>query len=320
MADIDRPQGAVALEMRTRIVVLGGAARVALRARRHGGVLAVFRRSFYVRFGTDLVCVGPLALGRGPLNVLHAGVDSVSWLDRGLAPNAEVRCDGCTLEVDARFTFDFAGADVWRAPAAPRAAIASLGAGIQRLAVATRQRSPGGLAALLWLPANPPTENAPEADDPLLRAAMPPVAALRDWLAAMLDGVHAPLPTLGALIGLGPGLTPSGDDYLCGAMAALHYLGRADIASRLAANVLPRLSQTNLISAAYLRCAAAGDASSVLFDVLDCLPAADDALMAQRLDAVDRIGHTSGWDCLAGAAAVCAEMATHARAEAQAGG
>jgi hypothetical protein len=293
----------------TPIASLGNAARATLHAGRGGSVLAVFRRSFYVCFGTDLVCVGPLALGRGPLNALYATPDSASWLDRGLAPGAEVRSHGRGLEVDDRFAFDFATADVWQPPAAPLSAIASLDAGVQLLAAMARQRSPGGLGALLWLPANVLNEKAFEAVDPLLRAAMPPVAALRRWLAAALAQVEAPPPAIDALIGLGPGLTPSGDDFLCGAMAALHYLRRADVASRLAAIVLPRLSATNLISAAYLRCASTGDASSVLFDVLDCLRAADEVLLAQRLDAVDRVGHTSGWDCLAGAVAVCAEIA-----------
>lgn len=310
MEAVDRRDGAATLESSMPIAVLGNAARTTLRASRHGSVLAVFRRSFYVRFGIDLVCVGPVALGRGPLNALYATIDPVSWLDRGLAPGAEVRSDGGRLEVDGRFVFDFATADVWQPPVAPLSAIASLHAGVQLLAAAARQSSPGGLGALLWLSANVLDNDARGVRDPLLRAAMPPVAALRGWLASVLADVDAPLPAIGTLIGLGPGLTPSGDDFLCGTMAALHYLGRAGVASRLAAIVLPRLSETNLISAAYLRCASTGDASSVLFDVLDCLSGADSALLAQRLDAVDRVGHTSGWDCLAGAAAVCAELAT----------
>jgi hypothetical protein len=300
----------------TPISSVGNAARGTLHAGGAGSVLAVFRRSFYVRFGSDLVCVGPLALRRGPLNALYATVDPVSWLDSGLAPGAEVRSDGRRLEVDDRFAFDFGPADVWEPPAAPLSAIAPLDAGVQLLAAMARQRSPGGLGALLWLPANTLDENAFEASDLLLRAALPPVAAVRRWLAAALARVEAPPPAIDALIGLGPGLTPSGDDFLCGAMAALHYLHRADVASRLAAIVLPRLSATNLISAAYLRCASTGDASSVLFDVLDCLHAADELLLAQRLDAVDRVGHTSGWDCLAGAGAVCAEIAVFRSAHA----
>lgn len=309
MEDADRTDGDATVESSTRIVVLGNAARTILRESRHGSVLAVFRRSFYVRFASQVVCIGPLGLGRGPLNALYASFDRVPWLARPLSPGAEVRSAGGRLEVDDRFAFDFVTADVWQAPAAPLSAIVSLPAGVQLLAAAARQRAPGGLGPLLWLSANALDDDAHRAREPLLRAAMPPVGALRRWLASVLRGIAAPLPAIGALIGLGPGLTPSGDDFLCGTMAALHYFGRGDVASRLAAIVAPRLAETNLISAAYLRCASAGEASSVLFEVLGCLPAADTALLAQHLDAVDRVGHTSGWDCLAGAGAVCAELA-----------
>lgn len=318
MEAANRTGATATLGSSTPIVVLGNAARTTLRERRSGSVLAVFRRSFYVRFGSDLVCIGPLGLGRGPLNALHAPLDRVPWRERSLLPGAEVRSDAGRLEVDDRYAFDFATADVWQSPAAPSSSITALHAGMQLLATMARERSPGGLGALLWSSANALDDDGRGARDPLLRAATPPVAALRGWLASVLAGVDAPLPAIGALIGLGPGLTPSGDDFLCGTMAALHYLGRGDVASRLAAILSPRLSETNLISAAFLRCASAGEASSVLFDVLDCLPLADNALLAQRLDAVDRVGHTSGWDCLAGAAAVCVEFATPAPMQARA--
>jgi hypothetical protein len=109
------------------------------------------------------------------------------------------------------------------------------------------------------------------------------------------------------MIGLGLGLTPSGDDFFCGAMTALHYLGRKEIALLLAERVLPVAARdTNLISAAYLRCASAGQASGVLFDTLKSVLAGGDARLESRLDAVHAVGHTSGWDSLAGAAAACA--------------
>jgi hypothetical protein len=111
------------------------------------------------------------------------------------------------------------------------------------------------------------------------------------------------------LIGLGPGLTPSGDDFLCGAMATLRYLGRGEVAGRLAERVLPPArSGTSLISACYLRCAAQGEASEVLFNVLACVVSGGKDGLDAHLDAVDAVGHTSGWDSLAGAAAVCAAL------------
>ena len=286
--------------------------------RRQGRVLAVFRRSFYVRFGRDPVCIGPVALGAGPLNALCAMPGSASWSDRGIEANMEVVRAKASLHVGDRLRFDFAAADVWVPPTAPAVRPASLHTGLRLLAESAARRSPGGLGPLLWLAsAEPATCARASLSDPMLQAALPTVVAVRRWLASALAGDDTPLPAVDALIGLGGGLTPSGDDFLCGVMTALHYLGRKEIAARIAQSVLPLAARdTNLISAAYLRCAASGEASSVLFDVLACLAGAERALLEQRLDAVDRVGHTSGWDCLAGAVSVAAEIAARSSIEA----
>src|SRR5687767_5661849 len=49
--------------------VAGRFAREALAAG-EGEVCAVFRRSFYLRFGKSYACIGDASLGRGPLNAL----------------------------------------------------------------------------------------------------------------------------------------------------------------------------------------------------------------------------------------------------------
>lgn len=108
-----------------------------------------------------------------------------------------------------------------------------------------------------------------------------------------------------ALVGLGPGLTPSGDDFLVGFFAALHVadapgarwrtLGK-DVAARAAA-------RTNAISFAALRAAAEGrmrsTISTLLSESMSGSPASTDA----ALDAVLAIGSTSGADLAGGAIA-----------------
>ena len=297
---------ALALE-NIAIVALGNDAGRILLANTHGEVLAVFRRSFYIRFGDDVVCVGPEGLRRGPLNALCTLADQLTWPSWGLVPGARVSRTGSTLRVGRDPAFDFAGAQIWQPPAAPAFSRATLQSGLALLAASARQRAPGGLGALLSaLPG--PFDETP--GDPLLQAALPPIRAIRSWMGAALAGSPAPPPPVESLIGLGPGLTPSGDDFLCGAMTALHYLGHAAIAQRLAQHALPVAARdTNLISAAYLRCASTGHASIVLFDALESLVVGGDAHLARRLDAVHAVGHTSGWDSLAGAATACAELA-----------
>jgi len=121
--------------------------------------------------------------------------------------------------------------------------------------------------------------------------AQPALEALQHWLAGNALGAEAEL-----LIGLGPGLTPSGDDYLGGMLVALRLLGRGAQADALWRWIEPRLTQrTSAISAAHLAAAASGQAHEALHEVLGGSP---------DLERLNAVGHCSGWDGLAGAVAV----------------
>jgi hypothetical protein len=104
-----------------------------------------------------------------------------------------------------------------------------------------------------------------------------------------------------ALAGLGPGLTPAGDDFLAGVMWGLRFSpdGRDvdTLCATIAAAAAPR---TTLLSAALLRTAGAGLADAhwhALFDALD-QDRGEDA--AAALEAVLSQGATSGADAWAG--------------------
>ncbi|MGE5170811.1 MAG: DUF2877 domain-containing protein [Rudaea sp.] len=296
------------------LVALGATALSTLRANERGRVLAVFRRSFYVAFGNDVVCIGPLELGRGPLAALYARHATFTSPGHGLDVDAEVVRAGESLAVGPRWRFDFATVDAWRPPAAPAHSLTTLRAGLQSLGAAARRRLPGGLGALLPALCAGARPLLSDSEHPLVRAATPAIGALCDWLKEALGGASSPPPAVDALIGLGAGLTPSGDDFLGGVMTALHHLGRADLARALAKPVLAcAVDGTSVISGAYLRCAAAGEGFEVLFDALACVLAGGGGRLDARLDALAEVGHTSGWDCLAGSIAVCGALA-HAHA------
>ena len=105
------------------------------------------------------------------------------------------------------------------------------------------------------------------------------------------------------LIGLGPGLTPSGDDFLGGLMLALHHVHREAQARGLWRWLEPRLRRTSAISAAHLAAGAAGEGHEVLHACLQALHSAD-ADWPSVLAQLDNVGHCSGWDSLAGLVAV----------------
>ena len=104
------------------------------------------------------------------------------------------------------------------------------------------------------------------------------------------------------LIGLGPGLTPSGDDFLGGALIALSLVYRQDIAALLYADLCPRLlTRTGPISRTHLAAASAGQGLEALHLAINSVIEGNVEMIPNRLHHIDRIGSSSGWDALAGA-------------------
>ena len=123
----------------------------------------------------------------------------------------------------------------------------------------------------------------------------------------LLDGLCAgadaagPAGAVTGLIGLGPGLTPSGDDLIGGMLIGLAGLGEFEQRDTIWRNVEPQLATaTSPLSAAHLRAAALGFGSAALHDLLGDLLKGDTHRLARHLDALGAIGHSSGFDALAG--------------------
>jgi hypothetical protein len=105
------------------------------------------------------------------------------------------------------------------------------------------------------------------------------------------------------LVGLGPGLTPSGDDALSGFLLALRHLGNRPLDLRLRTE-----GRTPDLSAALLEHAARGDGCDQVVGLLDAV--AGHTPVHDALADLLSVGHTSGADLslgvLAGAHAVLA--------------
>lgn len=98
------------------------------------------------------------------------------------------------------------------------------------------------------------------------------------------------------LIGLGIGLTPCGDDFLCGALAGLTLCNGWEhpFSVSLRALLLQHLSDTNQISAAFLQRALEQQFSTPILSL------ADFPTHQQIFDKFIQIGHSSGMDTLCG--------------------
>ncbi len=282
---------------RFEIAVMGRAARAAVAPASRGSVLAVFRRAFYVELdGGALACIGPPAMGAGPLNALAGLPDGLDWRASGLVAGAPAHVDATSLTIAGRFEFALDSAVEW-SPARPADGWSrdSLAAGLAALRCAAQGYDlSDGLARLVMPDA--------QGDDALIVRGRAGARALRKWIAG--DRTNGPATAVRALIGLGPGLTPSGDDLVGGAMIALRALGRADDATALAQWALPiARAATGKISLALLSCAAEGEGAEALHRTIAPIMAGDGDAIAAGIAALDAIGHSSGWDALAGAVA-----------------
>lgn len=146
---------------------------------------------------------------------------------------------------------------------------------------------------------------ASRADEPGPTALMPQLIARRTAMlrAALVRGDADAAQRHGqALLGLGPGLTPSGDDYLVGLFAVVHMPGSPCAAwvPVCAAIAAPASERTHAISVAALRAAAAGRVRESLSSFLLALVAGGHADVLPALSRVLAIGSSSGADMVEG--------------------
>lgn len=285
------------------VLEIGCLAREALAAAGAARVGAVFEHSFYIATPRQWMCVGSASMGSGPMNVRCAACGP-DWRASDLRVNDGVHIDPPCVHVRPGLALCFAGAPTWRPPPAPEPSRKRLRDGLAALEAVVDGRAPSeGLAALLGRPRS--GAQLP----PVAAAAREPSARLRERLRAAFASGETPAPRdlgcLESLLGLGPGLTPSGDDFIVGALVALHLLGCGELRDALWRSLRALAPEsTNEISGAHLSAAARGFASAALHDILNDVLAGNADRLDARIRAIDAIGHTSGWDALAGAVAV----------------
>ena len=124
----------------------------------------------------------------------------------------------------------------------------------------------------------------------------------KSWLFGALENHHVPITASPAsitdLIGLGPGLTSSGDDFLVGALALLDALAERKAHAALVRVIaaIPR-GLTSALSECLLKAAAAGHVGENLSRAVSAIVS---GMPDQAVAAIRKIGHSSGWDVMAG--------------------
>ena len=266
-----------------------------------GRTVAVFSSSFYVKLGQALVCIGGNTLTNGPVNVVSQAPSGIDWRVNGVQVGTLVQTSPGHLHVAGGPTFSWADAELWRPPVQPSEwSPQTLREGLNELVQLAAARIPDqGLGYYIL-------SDKPDASNIVSDFALIPIRHFRDWVRQSLVGRDTPLPEtlrkIVPLLGLGPGLTPSGDDFLGGAMIVLHLLARPTMALAIAELIDQFAGQaTTSISIAHLEAAAEGHGSVQLHDAINGIVAGKQGINDDLLSAIDRIGHCSGWDALAGA-------------------
>lgn len=103
------------------------------------------------------------------------------------------------------------------------------------------------------------------------------------------------------LLGLGPGLTPSGDDFLVGCLHALWLSYPSDQARSIAASVKAwARGRTTTLSRAWIEAAARGEAAEHWHVLFDSLASGVPRRILSSAGKLLKVGHSSGADSLVG--------------------
>jgi hypothetical protein len=266
----------------------------------HAGVDAIRVQSIYrsvVNFSTadGLLTVASPEGGGLPNGILaDLGPD---WREIGMQSGMPALASGGAIRVpDAGLEIQFDGAARWSPRLRSAADDADTAAARwRRRAAATRATARGcasaaGFGGLL-------REDAPHDPVGVLGVARP---ILSELAVALEAGDRTRAAEVAArLVGLGPGLTPSGDDVLVGIEAALHALARPS-AGFLALAMNDVEGRTTAVAATLLRHAGAGEFAERLHALLAALLGSDDEAIPAAIDRAVAWGATSGTDCLLG--------------------
>ena len=267
----------------------------------HGSVVAAFESSLYVESAMGIACLVPPSAHRGPLNVVLPAFRPGTPELRGAA----WRRDRSNLLVDGLGSFAISPREEWIPPRLQPASPCALREGLASMRGALAARALRGevLSHVLGPPFGHSSPGLPGA------SAMPgalaahfgqSVPALSQWLDEMVSGRGTPGPApVADLLGAGGGLTPSGDDCIVGILVALHALGEFGAAASVARFVARHAPhRTTRLSAAHLAAACAGEAIEPVHGAIEAI--ATVASPEPALDSLERFGHGSGFDALAG--------------------
>ncbi len=297
------------IKQSVRVVSMGSMALGWIFRSENWQVIATFKRCFYCRDNREnIICIGQAEIGKGPFTLLCSAESP--WPEHAIAPNMPIRVrkNQMLLEGPA-VLFDLHGAQVWNK------SLRTISGKDDRLLTDIRwiagkvvSDAPAeslGMVLSSFFPVNvqkiKPSSSILTAS--LHKSFVEVIAEVRR-LPLLLPGGQCNTSlaeVLCRLIGLGPGLTPSGDDFLAGIVMGLFKAGQEDEAAWLA-HYFHRTARGRVtaISLAFYRALSEGLVVELYHQFLDSIGTGEYLHLERLLKQVSRFGGTSGWDTITG--------------------
>jgi hypothetical protein len=298
-----------ATKKRVSVFSIGSMALGHLLCSKKWQVIATFKRSLYCRDNkANIICIGKAEIGNGPFTILCSS--GSPWPEQALSGTRQIRVLKNQLLIEGTgITFDLHGALVWNKGLrtisepgdyfltdirwiaekalrdAPRESLGRVVASFSPLKMQQNRRTPDILSDLLH-------KNFVEVISEIRNLSI--LLPGGEYNTSLAEG-------LGRLIGLGPGLTPSGDDFLSGVVMGLFKTGREDEAAWLA-HYLYRAAQGRVtdIGLAFYRALSQGQVTEPYLLFLNAIGTGDILSLERLLTRVSLLGATSGWDSITG--------------------
>ncbi len=301
-------KGSTLVSPSAQAIVIGTIAKREMNNAVFGRVTAVFEHSLYLEVNGSWICLADANLGFGPLTVSVKNRFGMKWINN-FSFGRMVKLSPIGISIDDSIIIHTKGARSWQSPKISNWTKKSLMQGLNSLENIVSSIVPNeGLGRFIF----ESSERFPESEES--RVADYSIGILKNWLEQCLKFQMLIMPdkkAIYSLIGLGPGLTPSGDDFLGGMLITLHICGKKSVHKQLYSQIESLLDMTGPVSKAHLKAAAIGEGSNSLHEVINMLLKGNDTKLEIAIHSINKIGHTSGWDALAGVAVVLRQLVSN---------
>ena len=272
-------------------------------------VSATFKRSFYCRDNkANIICLGKSEIGNGPFTLLCSS--NSRWPAHALSTTRQILVLNNQLLLEGTgVSFDLHGALVWnKGLRSTSGQDDHLLNDIHWIAGKVFREAPLeslGLVVASFFPMKLPKTRLSSdiLTDSLHKRFVEVISKISHLPVQLPGGQHntSLAEGLESLIGLGPGLTPSGDDFLAGVVMGLFKAGREDEAAWLA-HYFYQAAQGRVtnISLAFYQALSEGFVAEPFLQFLQVIGTGNVLSLERLLSRVSLFGATSGWDTITG--------------------